>query len=284
MAPRCGVCGFETEEAVCPRCSTILLREQAVCPKCGKLFSGWIAECDACGAMMAPPLKGPGDEEAIRLLASVPGISEDRAKALVARGFRDLSDIVRLALPESDVRRGLHHAIARRLLLAGLAPKVERPLPPDRCPVCGAPAVAGAGHCATCGSAASTTLPVATVEEKLQQVAEEIVTLAEDEDFREMPEDVRRELLGALGGVSSEEVMREEYRRQVDAWRQRGFDVTALEALLDSDLEAFRERSVRLIRAQILKRAEGGKFRCPLCDVVLQPEAEQCENCGAKFV
>lgn len=283
MARRCVVCGFETEDAVCPRCSTILLRGQAVCPKCGKLFPGWTAACDACGASMNLPVQGPEDEEAVRLLASVPGISEERAKALVARGYRDLSDILRLALPESEVRRGLHHTIARRLLLSGLGPTVERPQATDRCPVCGARTVAGADSCPTCGSTASSSVPVEAVEEKLQQVASEIVTLAHDEDVREMPDDVRRELLDALGGLSSEDVMREEYRRQVDAWRDRGFDVTAIEALLGTNLEEFRERSVRLIRAQILKRSKGGEFRCPLCDVRLPAAAAECENCGAKF-
>ncbi len=283
MARRCAVCGFKSDNAVCPRCNTILLRGQAICPKCGKLFSGWIALCDACGANLGPEPQGPADEEAVRLLASVPGISPERARALVARGYRDFSDIVRLALPESDVQKGLHHAIARRALLADLAPKIDRPASSDRCAVCGSAWPAGADQCATCGSA-SAHLPVETVEQKLQEVAGELVGLAEDEDFREMPEDVRLELLDAFGGLSPEDVVRDEYRRQIDAWREKGFDVAPLEALLATDLDAFRERSVRLIRAQILKKAERGQFRCPLCDVRLPPAAEQCENCGAKFV
>ena len=283
MARRCGVCGFETEDAVCPRCNTILLRGQAICPKCGKLFSGWTAACDACGTSLGPGVQGPADEEAIRLLTSVPGISEERARGLVGRGFRDLSDILRLALPEREVRRGLHHAIARRLLLAGMEPPVEKPPSTGRCPVCDAQTPPGSDRCPTCGSAVSAAVPVKTVEQKLQAVASEIVTLAEDEDVREMPEDVRRELLDALGGLRSEDVMREEYRRQIDAWRERGFEVAALEALLAKDLEGFRERSVRLIRAQILKRAKGGEFRCPLCDVRLAAAATECDNCGAKF-
>ncbi len=268
---------------MCPRCSTILLRGQAICPRCGKLFAGWIAQCDACGASLGDAAHAPEDADAVRLFTSVPGISEDRAKALVARGFRDLSDIVRLALPETEVRRGLHHTIARRLLIAGLAPKVEKPAPTDRCPVCGTRTAPGAERCATCGSSVSTTLPVASVEHKLQQVTSELVTLAEDRDVREMPDDVRRELLDALGGISPEDVLREEYRHQIDAWRDRGFDVSALEALLNKSPEEFRERSVRLIRAQILKRTEGGGFRCPLCDVRLPAAAAECENCGAKF-
>jgi predicted amidophosphoribosyltransferase len=284
VARRCAVCGFESEGAVCPRCNTILLRGQAICTKCGKLFPGWIAVCDACGAPLPPEPKGPEDEEAVQLLASVPGISQDRARALVARGFRDFSDIVRLALPEGDVQRGLHHAIARRALLADLAPKAARPASRDRCPVCDSAWRAGADHCTTCGSAMRTDMPVEMVGQKLQEVTEQLVGLSDDQDFREMPEDIRRELIGAFGGLSPEEVVREEYRRQIDAWRKKGFDVETLETLLATDLDGFRERSVRLIRAQILKKAEKGQFRCPLCDVRLPPAAEQCENCGAKFV
>ncbi len=284
MARRCGVCGFGSEGAVCPRCNTILLRGQAICAKCGKLFPGWIAECDSCGTSLGPEMTLPSDEESVRLLASVPGISEARARQLVARGFHDFSDIVRLALPESAVRKGLHHAIARRALLADLIPKVPAVARGDRCPVCGSPWPADADRCTTCGSAASAEAPVAAVEQKLEQVTGEIVALSHDEDFREMPEDVRRELLDAFGGLDPEALVREEYRRQVEAWRAKGFDVGPLEDLLASDLEGFREKSVRLIRAQILKKVEGGEFRCPLCDVVLPPEAEQCENCGAKFV
>lgn len=284
MARRCGVCGLESEGAVCPRCSTILLRGQAICPRCGKLFPGWIAECDACGASLPSEAIGPSDEESVRLLASVPGITEARARQLVARGFHDFSDVVRLALPESAVRKGLHHAIARRALLADLVPRAPAVARAERCPVCGSPWPADSDRCTTCGSAASTEVPVAAVERKLEQVTGEIVALSHDADFREMPEDIRRELLDAFGGLDPEALVREEYRHQIDAWREKGFDVGPLEDLLASDLDGFRAKSVRLIRAQILKKVEGGEFRCPLCDVVLPPEAESCENCGAKFV
>lgn len=284
MPRRCGVCGLESDDAVCPRCNTILLRGQAICPRCGKLFPGWIAACDACGAPMAQEPARPSDAESVRLLASVPGISEARARQLVARGFHDFSDIVRLALPESAVRKGMHHAIARRALLADLVPRVPSVARGDRCPVCGSAWPEGSDRCTTCGSAASSEVPVAAVEQKLEQVTGEIVALSHDADFREMPEDVRRELLDAFGGLDPEALVREEYRHQIEAWREKGFDVGPLEDLLASDLDQFREKSVRLIRAQILKKVEGGEFRCPLCDVALPPEAEQCENCGAKFV
>ncbi|HLE55109.1 MAG TPA: hypothetical protein VI999_07720 [Thermoplasmata archaeon] len=283
MARRCGVCGFESNAAVCPRCNTILLRGQAICRKCGKMFPGWIALCDACGADMGPEPKGPADEESVRLLASVPGITETRAKELVARGFRDFSDVVRLALPESAVKKGLHHAIARKAMLSGLEMKRAPKTGARRCPMCGAAWLAGADRCAACGSTRAPELDAGAIDRKLVQVTGEIVDLAQDEDFQEMPPAIREEILQAFGGMNGDDLLREEYRRQIDAWREKGFDVRPLERLLGTDLSSFRERGVRLIRAQILKRTEAGQYRCPLCDVPLPAAAEECENCGARF-
>ncbi len=279
---RCGVCGLESGDAVCPRCNTILLPDLALCPKCGKPFDGWLALCDACEASLGSD--APADEEAVRLLASVPGISEDAARALVGRGFRDFSEVVRLALPEAAVRRGIHHAIARQALLADLAPTAAPAESGAACPTCGAPQPSDVDRCEVCGSGPTAERTMEAVEQQLQEVTDEFVALAQDEDVRGMPDDVRQELLDAFAGIDPEDVVREEYRRQLDAWREKGFVVAPLEDLLARDLEAFRQRSLRLIRAQTLKKVEGGAFRCPLCDVPLPPEAEVCENCGAKFV
>ncbi len=233
---------------------------------------------------MGPKPAEPADAEAVRLLASVPGITEDQAKVLVAKGFRDFSDIVRLALPDAAVRKGLHHAITRQALLADLSARGGRTSPDGTCPVCGSPWPFGVDRCPVCGSAATKELPVASVERKLRDVADELVHLGEEEDVEDIPEDVRKELLDAFEAIDPEDVVREEYRRQIEAWRAKGFVVAPLEDLLTKDLDAFRERGVRLIRAQMRKKVEAGRFRCPLCEVVLLPEAEVCENCGARFV
>lgn len=283
MARRCGVCGFESNAAVCPRCNTILLPGRAICPKCGKMFPGWIALCDACGADMGPEPKEPGDKEAVRLLASVPGITPTRAKELVARGFRDFSDIVRLALPPSEVKKGLHHAIARKAMLSDLVPRHTAKTTARRCSVCGATWIAGGDRCAACGSTRAPEVDAEAIDRRLLEVAGEIVDLAQDEDFQSMPPEVQEEILQAFGDVNGDDLLREEYRRQIDAWREKGFDVRPAEKLFETDLQAFRERGVRLIRAQIRKKAEGGQYRCPLCDVPLPASAEECENCGARF-
>src|SRR5207253_3768256 len=125
MARGCFVCGFESRTAVCPRCNTILRADQAVCRTCGKGFDGWVATCDACGGFTVGEPEGPSDRQAVGTLSSVPGISESRAKELVAKGFLDFSDVVRLALPENAVRLGVHRAIARKALLLDLVTRKE---------------------------------------------------------------------------------------------------------------------------------------------------------------
>lgn len=283
VRPRCPVCGFATREAVCPRCSTILVRDRAICPRCGKILKGWIAACDDCGASVPAAGKEEPSPGAVTALGSVPGISEARAKELAAQGFRDFADIVRLALPEEAVRKGLHHAIARKVLLSALGSKPEQRMQGAPCPTCGTPWLPGQGWCRACGSAGDRNLDVDAFEEKLRQVTGEIVDLAQDPDFQEMPEAVREELLEAFGGLDEEELLREEYQRQIEAWRRKGFDVEPLERLLDENPAGFEGKGVRLIRAQMMKKTEDGLFRCPLCEVRLASSVEECSNCGARF-
>lgn len=280
---RCSVCGFETKDAVCPRCNTILLKGKAICPKCGKIFNGWIASCDTCGTAMASEPKGVETKASATALASVPGISEARAKELAARGFREFSDIVQLALPPSAVAKGLHHAIARKILLSALSTKPEVREPEARCPTCGAPWLPDLDECFACGSIAEPSVDLDALEEKVREVTQEIVDLAGDPDFQGMPEDVRDELLRAFGGLDEAALLREDFHRQIDAWRKKGFDVRPLEKLLQEDVQRFQERSVRIVRAQLMKKAEHGRFRCPLCEVAVPADAMECENCGARF-
>lgn len=246
------------------------------------MFSSWVASCDACGSDLGNPPPGPEDEDAVRALASVPGISEARARELVSRGFRDFADVLRLALPKAAVSKGLHHAIARKVLLSALGTREDH-REDVRCPACGTPWLVGFDRCVICGAAADLGLDVEALERKLQEVTGEIVDLASDADFQGMPLEVREELLAAFGGMDEAELLREDYRRQIEAWRRKGFDVVPLERLLGDDLARFQERSVRIIRAQMMKKAEGGRFRCPLCEVVLPSTAEECPNCGARF-
>ena len=283
MRRKCFVCGFRSARPVCPRCHTILRPEQAVCATCGKGFEGWIAACDACGAPMKLANATLADREAVRSLASIPGMSDERAKELAAKGFRDLADVVRLALPERTVRQGLHHTITRKVLLADLVPRPQRSVSGARCPMCGAAWLANATRCASCGSAFGLELDPVAIERWLEEITGDLVNLAEDDDFQGMPEDVRNEILQAFGGVTRDDLLREEYAHQIEAWRTKGFDVAHVEHLLEADLPNFRKRSARLIRLQVAKKADSGRYRCPLCEVRLESTAEECSNCGARF-
>jgi len=280
---RCFVCGFRSAKPVCPRCNTILRPERAVCSTCGKAFDGWIAACDACGAPLQAEPVTLEEREAVRSLTSVPGVSEGRAKELAAKGFRDFADVVRLALPESAVRQGLHHTIARKVLLADLIRRPQHAATGARCSMCGAAWLANANRCASCGSAFGLELDPEAIEQRLQLITGDLVNLAADADFQGMPEDARNEILQAFGGVTREDLLREEYSHQIEAWRTKGFDVERVEHLLEEDLLHFRERSARLIRLQVGKKADSGKYRCPLCEVRLESTAEECANCGARF-
>ena len=216
-------------------------------------------------------------------LASIPGISAEQAKDLVARGFQDFSDVVRLALPEMAVQLGLHHAIERRALLVDLIGEPERPENEAPCPTCGAAWIGIAGRCATCGSPAAFDLDRDGVEQKLEAITGEIVDLDLDDDFLGMPEAVRDEYVQVFAGADPEDFLREECQHQIDAWRQKGFDVAPVEQLLAEDLSSFRAGGTRLIRLQAMKKAGSGTYRCPLCEISVESTAEECGNCGARF-
>src|SRR5207247_3344150 len=140
-------------------------------------------------------------------------------------------------------------------------------------PMRGVSRLARAHRCTACVSIFNLAIDPVVMEQKLQEITGEIIDLAMDEDFRGMPESVRDELMQAFGGLRPEELLREEYEHQVEAWRGKGFDVTSVERILTEDFSHFRERTARLIRAQVMKNAESGKYRCPLCEVEIGRKA-----------
>src|SRR2546430_10970954 len=106
--------------------------------------------------------------------------------------------------------------------------------------MCGAAWLVYATRCPACGSSFDLALDPVVIEQKLQEITGEIVDLAMDEDFQGMPEVVRDELMHAFGGLSPENLLREECEHQVDAWRMKGFDVKSVEQILTEDLPHFR--------------------------------------------
>src|SRR2546425_3005948 len=285
MTGKCPVCGLKTKEAVCPRCATILLPGQAICPKCGKMFPGRIAVCDACGSGVGGDVDD-GEEQAVRGFALVPGMDERTARRLYDRGFRDFADVIALGLPESAVKRGLHHTISRKVLLASVVPKpATSRIGRTTCLQCFATVLEAETQCPACGAALGPEAEKAFIDRKLAEVQGSLAPLADDPDFKSMPKTVREEILDEIGTMllAPSPPTDAELAAQIDAWRGRGFDVEPILVLLAQHPNNFRERAVRLIRSQIRKKMEGGLFKCPLCEVYLEPAAEECTNCGARF-
>ena len=284
MTGKCPVCGLKTKEAVCPRCATILLPGQAICPTCGKMFPGRIAVCDECGRGLGGDLD-ESEERSVRAFALVPGMDEPTARRLHARGFREFADVIKLGLPESAVRKGLHHTISRKILLGGVVPKASHRVGRTTCMACHTSVLESETRCPACGAALGPEAEVAFIEERLAGVQGSLAPLAEDPDFRSMPDSVRQEILREISTmlVSPSPPSDAEFRAQIEAWRRKGFDVDPILVLLAQHPNNFRERAVRMIRSQIRKKMEGGMFKCPLCDVYLEPAAVECGNCGARF-
>lgn len=282
QARRCRVCGWRGEEDACPRCGTILIRGRALCRKCGKVFDGPLARCDACGGDVAPPA-GPDLDKAAAQLARLPGLDPAAARRLASRGFRDASDLLRLALPERAVRKGLHRAIARRMTLDELGPatKVRKMV---ACPTCGVPRDPKGARCPACDSPWEREVSAEDVRQRLEEVSGEVYDLAKDPDFRDLPADVKEEILDAFEGAGLATSVESQYEEQFREWQARGIDTRELERILrEEGSEAFKAKFMALVRAQVLKIRRGQRFLCPLCEVSIEAIAEECENCGAKF-
>ena len=280
LAPRCGVCGWRGEDDVCPRCGTVLLKGLALCRRCGKAFPGPLARCDACGGAVEPP-RTPETPDAIDRIARLPGVDSATARRLVARGFTDPADVLKLALPERAVRLGIHRTLARRLALGEL-PMRRHVRKTVTCPTCGTPRNAAARECPACGDRGEREVAPDEIRRKLEEVAGVVYDLEGDPDFQGMPEELREEILDAFEEAGF--TIDSEYAEQFREWRARGFDTAEVERVLrEEGVEAFREKFVRLIRAQLLKHRKGDRFECPLCEVELPATVEECDNCGAKF-
>src|SRR5437867_4197988 len=153
------------------------------------------------------------------------------------------------------------------------------------CSKCGKIFTGRIAVCAACGAPLGADAEEAFIKMRLAGVQGSLAPLAEDPDFRSMPATVRQEILEEISTMlqAPSPPTDAEFAAQIEAWRERGFDVDPVLVLLAQHPNNFRERAVRLIRSQIRKKMEGGLFKCPLCDVYLEPAAEECGNCGAKF-
>lgn len=238
--------------------------------------------CDACGGPVEPP-PTPEANETIDRLARLPGVTPETARRLHARGFEDPADVLKLALPDDAVRKGLHRAIARNLALSELkpAPKVRKL---RECPTCRTPREATADRCRACGSPWDRQPSPDELKRTLEEVAGEVYNLAADPDFQGLPSEMRKELLDTFEDLGLTTSMESEYEEQFREWRARGIDTQELERILrEEGSQAFKAQFAGLVRTQILRSREGPRFLCPLCEAELPSAAAECSNCGAKF-
>lgn len=293
MKQECAVCGFMAplSDVVCPRCGTIFPDKRMVCERCGRIFSSCIPICPNCG-------KVPGSDEdeipeglrvaAIERFTLIPGITEEMAGRLYDRGIRTFAGLVERTLPENQRQRGLHRILARRILLSGLKQEVpSKDVKTLTCTRCHGPLGKEDTECPICGAPVGYTLAELEpefVETKLDEYLDDLrafVFEAVKKTGAFPPE--RTEVSQAIAQIREDQLVRAECLQQIDAWRRKGFEVAGLRELLDESIEAFKEKSIAIIKRQINLKSEDGSFRCPLCQAPLQATAQECPNCGAKF-
>lgn len=281
----CEVCGLHWEGATCPRCGTVLQVGRARCAICQKELAGPIARCDQCGA--ATPELEEVPEDAIQRLTALPGIDDRTARRLFARGFSDPADLLGIALPEHAVRQGLHHTLARKLTLQALkvAPRIRKEVP---CAICETPKPAANAICPACGVRGEREPTPEEIRAQIAQVIGEVRDLAADPDFLGMPAELRDEIMDAFSAdvvpARNVQVESSAYANQFEDWRARGIDTLLLERLLVQEgEESFRRNYAGILRRQVTKRREGGRFWCAICNEELAADEPECENCGAKF-
>src|SRR5437667_196655 len=142
--------------------------------------------------------------------------------------------------------------IARHCLVCGfksrdsVCPRCNTILRSDRaaCRRCGK---AFNGWIATCDACGASTVPV----QDGPRAREAMTALAS------IP-GISAEHAKDLAARGPEDFLREECEHEIDAWRQKGFDVAPVEQLVAEDLSSFRAGGTRLIRWQAMKKAGSG--------------------------
>ncbi len=294
------MCGYPSEDAVCARCSTVLNWEDASCPICGRMYSGAIAVCDVCEDWSTSESM-PDEDEKLRGLMMIKGMTKEIAKSLFEQGFRDFSEVIKLALPAKAVGLGLHKTIARKMKMSDF---IGGPLRrgDGKCPVCTSEFDHGTGVCQKCKYSPLPTWSEAWIEERLAKVEGRVDNLYSDPDFLSLPSEIRTQLIKELGGMleagvdeetlvselenifgSSNLETIEKYREQIEDWKRKGFDVAQLEDLLYRDVKAFQQSCVEVIKKQTKKMKNRDNFACPLCNTKVDETTNKCPNCGAMF-
>jgi len=300
---KCPLCGLPTEEAVCPRCNTIITWEKAKCPKCGRMYSTSFAVCDVCDEKLKPLEPAKDAEASMKSLMIVAGISQEAARTLYGQGIHDFSELVKLALPQKAVKLGLHKTIARRMMMAEFI-KQGKKFDEGVCPVCQSSFDVETGFCPKCKYSPLPEGSEDWIKERIDKVTGELENLSRNPEFLGMPDESRKQVIDELNEdlesgeneekiiaemesvfeeVDAEDEQKQQYRLQIQGWREKGFDVSELEKLLDTDMEKFRKECVKLMRSQIRRQRDELEYECAMCQTRVQADAKDCPKCGATF-
>lgn len=279
----CLVCNWRGPEDVCPRCGTVLRALPARCGQCGRELAGPLAQCVACQKL--EPV-GEAPAENVERLTRLPWVDETTAHRLYRHGYTQPADVFKIALPEHAVDLGLHDILARGATHQELRPISMRDEVP--CAVCGSARTAGEASCPVCGARGDGGPTSEEIQRQLAHVVGEVRDLEADPDFLGMPREIREEILEAVREepthLAALQVVSPTFALQFEEWKSRGINTLSLERVyLEEGEDAFRGKFAPMLRRQITKRREGGRFWCTICNLELDPDADACENCGASF-
>lgn len=283
------MCGHSSTlgEIICSRCGTIFPEEELECKTCGKKFESFVAFCPSCG--QAPDRESPENgsrDEAVQRFQLIPGVTRDMASKLYDRGITSFADLIGMSLPESEKKRGLHRIIARRLMLSGLIMTQRESKEGPACARCRGTLDENDLKCQICGAPSGGAFLELEIGEKTVKLGDYMDELYEyiknTLHGAKATKEIGSEIAQAIAKMDERELLKQEYRNQMEAWREKGFDVSGLEEILEKDIKKFREKSLEMIKAQVRKR-ESDVLRCPLCEFLLKKDWRECPNCGAKF-
>jgi hypothetical protein len=277
----CDVCGSNVgANGCCETCGTILVEGKVQCERCGDPLKPYALVCYSCGSgrlKESRPEDTKEKKEAVHHFLMVPGLSEEAAGDLYDDGVEDFASLVGMALTEPQRSIGLHHAIARRIMLmdvveadhdVGVVEEME-------CPTCKSTIDAISDECEICGHFTRIKLevPEDELEGGLDPVMGEISEkISWDAAFREMPKDFQEELSRVLAEAEDFEI--EEFDDEgADFWEE-----------LDSDIEELVKEPIEKETApEEVSKPPETVMVCPLCEAEVMQNAHFCYNCGARF-
>jgi hypothetical protein len=266
------------------------LKKDIPSPK-GKKWEDIIADLekeygrDDDGVLRVPETKY--DEDALRELMLIPGVSREQAKLLYDIGYTSLEGVLLGALHGYDdaetlakilalkIKTGKKEEISQIRVRCTSCKTLVR-ISQERCPVCNAPI----------GDIAITE---DDAKKRIEEHAGNILkAVSEDAFFRgispEMKKDIIREMKDLLPDeVKRREKIKEAWIAKLQLWKSRGFAVDELRDLLEKDFDKFLERTKGVLSPEGMRISSSeSKYPgwCTHCGERWTPGRDECTKCG----